>query len=94
MVRKKKRLHKKNIIHKIEKCTYMDQKKYWNLVKQLEQKEENKTQYVSPKHLSEHYKNLLTAKRDLNMPPDCTKKGKLDYPITLEELTDAKHFLK
>ena len=75
-------------------CTDMDQKKYWNLVKQLEQKEFNKTQYVSPKNLSEYYKNLLTAKRTLDMPPDCTKKGKLDYPITSEELYKMKHVLK
>ena len=39
-------------------CTDMDQKKYWNLVKQLEQKELNKTQYVSPKNLSEYYNKL------------------------------------
>ena len=92
MVRKKKRLHKKNIIHEIEQCPHMDQKKYWNLVKKLEQKSENKTQYVSPKHLSEYHKNLLTAKRDLNMPPDSTKKGKLDYPVTLKELETQNTF--
>ena len=94
MVRKKKRLHKKKILNEMEKCSFTDQKKYWNLVRQLEQKEEDKTQYVSPKHLSEHYKNLLTAKRDINMPPNCTNIGKLDHPITPEELDKAKHVLK
>jgi hypothetical protein len=94
MVRKKKRLHKKNFLNEMEKCSFTDQKKYWNLVRQLEQKEDDKTQYVSPKHLSEHYKNLLTAKRDINMPPNCTNIGKLDHPITPEELDKAKHVLK
>ena len=72
----------------------MTQKKYWNLLKKLEQKEYNTTQYVSPKNLSNHYKNLLNAKRVLDMPPISTKKGKLDHPITLEELEKAKHVLK
>ncbi len=93
-VRKKKRLHKKNVLKEMEQCTNMNQKKYWDLLKQLEQKEPNTTQYVSPKHLSDHYKKLLSATRTLNMPPNCKKSGKLDYPITSEELDKAKHALK
>ena len=63
----------------------MNQKKYWKLVKQLEQKDRNTTQYVSPRNLLNHYNNLLNSKRSLNIPPNSTKIGKL-YPITSEEL--------
>ncbi len=82
------------VLKEMEQCTNMNQKKYWNLLKQLEQKEVSTTQYVSPKHLSDHYKKLLNAKRALNMPPNCIKSGRLDYPITSEELDKAKHALK
>ena len=71
-----------------------ESKKYWKLVKKLEKNDHNTTQYVSPKSISNHYKNLLNAKRALDIPPISTKKGKLDYPITSEELEKAKHVLK
>ena len=78
----------------MEQCTNMEQKKYWKLVKQLEQKDRNTTQYVSPRNLLNHYKTLLNSKRTLNIPPNSTKTGKLDYPITSEELDKAKYTLK
>ena len=94
MVRNKKRLHKKSIFNEMEQCTNNDQKKYWKLVKKLEQKDKHTTQYVSPRNLLNHYKNLLNSKRSLNIPPNSTKIGKLDYPITSEELDKAKYILK
>ncbi len=93
-VRKKKRLHIKMILNEMEQCASPNQKKYWKLLGQLEQKDNNTTQYVSPKNLLNHYRNLLNSKRPLNIPPNCTKKGRLDYPITSEELDKAKHILK
>ena len=74
MVKSKIRLYKRAIVREMEQCTNMTQKKYWNLLKKLEQKEYNTTQYVSPKSLSNHYKNLLNAKRVLDMPPISTKR--------------------
>ena len=94
MVRNKKRLHKRSILNEMEQCTNNDQKKYWKLVKKLEQKDQHTTQYVSPRNLLNHYKNLLNSKRSLNIPPNSTKIGKLDYPITSEELDKAKYILK
>ena len=76
----------------MEQCS--EQKKYWNLLKKLEQKERNTTQYVSPKNLLNHYKDLLNSKRKLDIPPDSKKFGKLDYPITSDELDKTKHILK
>ena len=93
-VRKKKRLHKKTILKEMNQCTNMNQKQYWKLVKQLEQKPKSTTQHVSPKNLCEHYKTLLNSKRNLNIPPNTTKIGKLDYPITSEELDKSKYILK
>ena len=78
----------------MSQCTNADQKKYWKLVKRLEQKENNNTHYVTPRSHLEHYTNLLNSKRPLKIPPESTKNGKLDYPITLEELDKAKHTLK
>ena len=51
MVRSKKRLYKRGIVREMAQCTNMNQKKYWNLLKKLEQKDYNTTQYVSPKNL-------------------------------------------
>ncbi len=82
------------ILREMEQCTDMNQKKYWKLVKQLKQNDIDQTQYVSPRNLSDHYKNLLNSKRPTNIPPASTKIGKLDYPITSEELDKAKHILK
>ena len=93
-VRKKKRLHKKTILQEMELCTSTSQKKYWKLLGKLEEKENNTTHYVSPKNLVNHYKALLNSKRDLNIPPNSTNAGKLDYPITPLELYKAKHTLK
>ena len=59
MVRNKKRLHKRTILKEMEQCTNNEQKKYWRLVKKLEQKDQKTTQYVSPRNLLKHYKNLL-----------------------------------
>ena len=78
----------------MELCTSTSQKKYWNLLGKLEEKENNTTHYVSPKNLVNHYKALLNSKRDLNIPPNSTNVGKLDYPITPLELYKAKHTLK
>ena len=36
----------------------------------------------------------MNSKRPLNIPPVSTKTGKLDYPVTTEELDKAKHILK
>ena len=94
MVRGKQRLYKKNILNEMDQCTNADQKKYWKLVKKLEQKEHNTTHYVTPRSHLEHYKNLLNSKRPLKLPPESSKNGKLDYPITSEELDKAKHILK
>ena len=46
-VRKKKRAHKKSILQKMELCTSTSQKKYWNLLGKLEEKENNTIHYVS-----------------------------------------------
>ena len=93
-VRKKKRMHKKMVLNEMVQNSNTDQKKYWKLVKKLEQKENNTTQYVSPKNLSNHFRELLNSKRALDMPPNSTKIGKLDHPITSLELDEAKSILK
>ena len=93
-VRKKKRLHKKMILNEMGQCGNMDQKKYWKLLSQLEQKDTNTTEYVSPRNLLDHYKKLLNSNRPLDLPADSPKTGKLDHPITLAELDEAKNVLK
>ena len=93
-VRKKKRLQKNMILNEMRQCGNMDQKKHWKLLSKLEEKDSNTTEYVSPKNLLDHYKKLLNSKRPLDLPPDSTKNGKLDYEITLEELDEAKNVLK
>ena len=65
MVKSKKRLYKRAIVREMDQCTNITQKKYWNLLKKLEQKEYNTM--VSPKNLSNHYKNILNAKRVLDI---------------------------
>ena len=72
-VRKKKRQHKTNILKEIEHCTVTDQKKYWKLLGQLQQKGVNTTQYISPRNLSDHYRSLLNSIRNLNIPPTLRK---------------------
>ncbi len=94
LVRKKKRQHKKRTLNEMEKCSNTDQKKYWKLLKQLEQKDKSTTQYVSPRNLFDHFKSILNSKRNLKMPPNSTKIGKLDYPFTSEELEKSKKSLK
>ena len=78
----------------MENCTPTNHKNYWKLIEQLQQKGGNTTQYISPRNLSDHYRSLLNSKRNLDIPPDSTKKGKLDHPITKAELDETKHILK
>ena len=78
----------------MEECSNTDQKKYWKLLKQLEQKGNCTTQYVSPRNLVDHFKSILSSKRNVKMPPNSTNTGKLDYPFTSEELEKSKKSLK
>ena len=78
----------------MKECTTTDQKRYWKLVRQLNQNEVKNSQYVSPNNLTEHFKSILKSKRQLKIPQDSTKTGKLDYPFTLEELEIASKSMK
>ncbi len=78
----------------MKKCSNTNQKKYWKLLGQLEQKDRNNIQYVSPGNLANHFKSILTSNRSIKTPPNSTKIGKLDYPITSEELEKSKKSLK
>ena len=69
-------------------------KKYWKLLRKLEQKDTNTTEYVSPRNLLDQYKKLLNSNRPLDLPADSPKTGKLDHPISLTELDEAKSVLK
>ena len=49
---------------------------------------------MSPKSLSEHFKSILNSKRNLEIPSESSKIGKLDYPFSSEELENATKSLK
>lgn len=94
LVKSKKKIHKKTCLEKMEQCNVTEQKRYWKLVRQLNQNEIKTSQYVSPKNLSLHFKSILNSKRTLKIPQDSTKIGKLDYLFTSEELEKAAKSLK
>ena len=69
-------------------------KKYWKLLRKLEQKDTNTTEYVSPRNLLDQYKKLLNSNRPLDLTADSPITGKFDHPISLTELDEAKSVLK
>ena len=94
LVRLKKRLHKMSILHEMKSCNNRQEKHFWNLAKRLNKNETNNAQFVSHKSLFDHFKQILNAERNVELPSDSREKGKLDQHFTLDELKKACRVLK
>ena len=95
LVQWEKRQHKQSIVNRMNnKDVTINPKDYWKLFNKLKPKNWQNTCNIPHETLTEYFKNLLTANRELNIPPDSKENSELDYPFTKEELEKANSILK
>ena len=95
LIKNKKNQYKNGIMDKMENFKDVNPKQFWKLLDKLSG---NKTdiihKHITPMRWINHYKNILNNNEPVIYPPDCQKKGNMDYEITMDELDKAAIMLK
>ena len=95
LYKNKKTQYKNEIMDKMENVKGVNPKQFWKLLDKLSM---NKTEInqnnITPMRWLRHYKSILKTHQLVVYPPDCQKKGSLDYEITMDELNTAAMMLK
>ena len=95
LTKKKKYRYRQDILSEMSiKKANNCQSDFWKLLEKLSKKKPNVSNYIDHETLSSYFRSLLNTKHKVEIPPDSTERGPLDYVITLDELKKASAILK
>ena len=95
LIRKKKRVYKKGVLHKMN-LNKKNGKIFWKLLEKLDLNKTDKNFLTSipMNKWTKHFRNILKGSKEPIYPYDCIDVGPLDFTITLEEMQDAAYILR
>ena len=96
LIKKKKNAYKFSIIDEMKLCGRSEPKKFWKLLDRISINSPNKNEpnNITMSTWTNHFKSVLTSKREVVLPTHNVKNGPLDYVFTMGELVVATEILK